>query len=213
MFMMAKAAGMLAQQGGASVGPQTFVAAATGTQTTSATNNANIPAGVVDGDLLIALCYHNTASRTVTSPGWTEWQYASGLGSFTVLAKVASGEGATATFTFSTSLANSVIIVAYRGGYGTFDQVGTVSSADTATPAAPAITATQAGKLLAFFANEASGAPSAGPSGMTQRAALTSSNPALLIYELSPSGTGSTGTKSITLGDNADAMAALIQIV
>lgn len=98
-----------------------FVAKADGTANYSSSVTVSKPTGTADNDLLIAFV-GGTRSGGVPS-GWTQLGSAasgtSSLGTCYVYYKVASGEGSSYTFNFSTGMLSCATIACYRGTHTT----------------------------------------------------------------------------------------------
>jgi hypothetical protein len=192
-----------------------FIGAGTPTNNSTDTNAANTPAACSDGDILVAIAYNNTTSRTLTASGWTtRLTKNDSAGSYYLLTKTAASEGATSTFTWSAAGANSAVILAYRGGTNAFDQVSAAAATTGSTTAGtPSMTTSSIGTRLALIAVESAGiSPTSEPSGMAQRLAYIGANPSLFVYELSPSPIGVTGQALMTFATNKSSVGGQIQI-
>lgn len=139
--------------------------------TANTSNGASLvitkPSGIVNGDVLISVAHHSTASSTWTpGTGFTEVQDFASQSAGDVARRTVDGTEA-ATFTLTCSSATGTLtggIVAFRNAI--FDQVGTIGGA--ASPSvAPGITMTGPGIVLAVFSRNASGITFSTPSGFT----------------------------------------------
>ena len=161
----------------------------------------NIPTGVQDGDLLLAFMdVQNNSTYTWTgATGWTEAIDSIGTKGGRVAYKIASSEGASATFTANTaSYKLSGAIVAYR--YAQWDAIG--AGTGGASPiVCPSVTAaSNASVLLSFFA-ASNATVSFAASGMTSLLAEESAvnGPSWhIFYELVNAGATGTRTGTIT---------------
>lgn len=130
----------------------------------------NTPAGVVDGDVLIASVRITGAAGIITPPaGWASRQSGTnGSRKFEVFSKVASGEPGSYTFTTNAGSSISVTIDAYSGvdNVTPMDTAATVGTGATSQVDWPAITTATAGALHVATVGGV-GVPSAGgePSG------------------------------------------------
>lgn len=191
--------GMTPLLANAPVPPPVFVAGS-GNSRGSGTSNVVVtkPTGVVDGDWLYAFIYSQVNVAAPTISGWTQVYYDNAATQkLTILKRQASSEGASYSVFEPTTGSCSVSIVAYRGGLGDVDVVGTVARAGTTvTSTASSITATVNGVLLASFGRSATFGIATPPSGMTQRNSEATSA-ASAVYDLTPSPAGATGTKTL----------------
>lgn len=196
--------------------PIQFLSHSTVRASTRSPFNVDKPAGVQQGDLLIAFYYHNSSSRTLTPPaGWTSHisSLDTGRGTFGLYSLICgTSEPASYSFQSNDSSNQRVVIAAFRGGKGLFDVVGNVASDSSVTITAGSITATNDGLLLAY--SSAENAPQSlvsGPSGMTERVLAQDAAPRSTLYDLiQPSGT--TGNKTFEWSNSAGNMALLVQI-
>lgn len=148
-----------------------------------ATNGAqslviNKPAGVVDGDVMIAVI---SSTGTYTPPGgWTSLGALTPASRAEVWYRVASGEGASYTWSLADTDGVSAvgIIAAYFGQdlTVTIDADAEQANAASTSAVAPSVTATIPGDMLvcAFTSSNAEGGPNSStpPAGMTERADL-----------------------------------------
>lgn len=193
-----------------------FVAAGAGyTGAASATHALATPAGIADGDTLIAGFCANNTGITVTSPGWlTEYTHDFTGGTLVVLShKVmdAGTEPGTHTFTFGSSQSTNGIIAAWRTANPAdiVDVIGTPVDVSVGTSAvAPSVTTTSnGGAALAFCAvNSSTNVWGAAP--WTNIAQLTGGQCFAMSYKLMPVA-GATGTATFAL-DTKDASAVII---
>ena len=178
------------------------------TTSTIATGNVTVtkPAGTVDGDLLVAICFADPDGAQLTAPGgWTnEGSTSAAAGFGRVYSKVAASEGASYVFTGSGSSDNSVIMYAFIGADNTapFDPGLSWSSsvAGGTTHTAPSITTVTSDALLICTYWIISGASNSwtAPGGMTEQSDATSGWASNGSASLALSSSGATGTKSAT---------------
>ncbi len=198
------------------VAPPEFVAAATASSFGGGSISASKPTGTIEGDLMIAFVSTVDSLGTLNSPpsGWTVETVGGSAQRAYLLTKVAGpSEPSSYTFGWSRSGYSRATILAYRGGMGAIDVLGTISLDGTAD----GITALTAGTLLAFFsvANSGSNGVSTPPSGLTQRSLVTggsSTRPNHAAYDLTPSPAGATGDYSIVWSSADPKRSVLIQI-
>ena len=183
-------------------------------KSTVALNTVTAPAGITDGDLLVAFGIHVLSSKTVTYPaGFTERLLNNGTkNSIFVATKVASSESGDYGFTWSgITNSNTIAILVYRNATDSDRLIGTVTRAESSTSTALSISPTDKGALIGFFALEDNETVSIAPVGMTQRA-LNTSGPSVGIYDIVPNGTGATGDKTLQWANSADAAGFFMQI-
>lgn len=131
---------------------------------TGTTNTVTKPAGVVDGDVLLAAWVADNLTVTMTPPaGWSQYgsnaNIASGsnLGQVRLFYKVASGEGSNYAFTLNSSLENEVCIGAWSGraapSFSASNVAITVVATNNASPYALSSTGLTAGNGddIAYF--------------------------------------------------------------
>lgn len=166
------------------------------------------PVGVVSGDLLVSL---------VNGVGTASWSPGSGFserfdGNGIELATKAAGGSEPSTYTFSPDnnqiLAGTIIRV-IGGAYAT---VGTASGASS-TPAAPEITMTAPGKLLAIFFNSSNVHTFSPPTDMESLVASTSEAPFHVFVQAVAAGATGTRTSTCTGGNAANARGILLGLV
>jgi hypothetical protein len=170
----------------------------------SAQRNANTssitvtaPAGIQNGDVLVALTYTGGAANITPPSGFLQiYNEQAANPQVTINTKIASSESGNYTFTLSTSRNTTAAILVYRNA--TFvNTIGDLNRASsTATATALTITPSYRGVLLSSFSNSANVSVSTPPSGMTQRVAPINF-PTVAIYELSPQEATATGDKTL----------------
>lgn len=194
-----------------------FVSAQVGS--TDATNPLTIskPAGVVDGDFLLAYVFNSNQTHTVTPPsGWTlEFSDVSTANGIRIYSKTASSEPSTYSWTWSSNARSAVSLIAYRG-VTAVDVIGALTRvASGSSAAADSITATADGVLVAAFANEYTGgapAVTSDPNGMTLRGSHLATFAAIRTYDLLPAASGATGVKTITWDNPSNSSGILVQL-
>lgn len=161
----------------------------------------NKPAGVVAGDLMIAVLYVEAASQPVLTPpsGWSS--KGAGTGTVTrgqVWTKKA-GDSEPASYTWTSDLtivAGSGAIIAYSSD-GSIIEGDSVFSTDSTAPAdAPSVTTTRPNSKL-FCGYMVVGLGS-GVSGMTNRVALDNGNRDVAAFDEDIASAGATGTRTYT---------------
>ncbi len=132
------------------------------------------PAGIQDGDLLVAIGALQSGSRlTEVSTGFklltTQVSTTAEPGYLFLAAKVASGESGTYAFSQSVSGADArVVILVYRNA-NKINYTGTVARGTAGTISAPEIFPSYRGtSVAAFFLDNTSGSITSAPAGMTQ---------------------------------------------
>jgi len=182
----------------------------------STTTTVTLPAGVVDGDLMIGIGYTDSSAALSTPSGWT--LITSGSNSYTnstygttkyqnmsVWKRVAASEGATIT------LAGRVTAVAvYRNAtginvYSAFATIG-YEQADPSTITIPSITPTLSGALLALLGRSTLETLDSTPAGLAEIQSESDATYDLIraLYE-QRRGPGSTGTKTFTCDTSSPA--------
>lgn len=166
------------------------------------------PTGVVEGDFLVAVVFRYNNNDVSAPSGWT--LVASGKTAtigHAILTKVAgASEPSSYSFPTSNTAYSSGAILAYRGGLNELTDVGSVTqNTSTASISAPSMSTAATGILLAAFGGFFGGNPSvsSGPSGMTQRVARNVTDARIAIYDLSPSPSGNTGSRSLSWSGNS----------
>lgn len=201
----------------APAGPITFVGAQVGSTAASNPLTVSKPAGVVDGDFMLAYVFNSNQSHTVTPPsGWTlEFVDVSTANGIRIYSRVASGEPSSYSWTWSISGNSAVSLIAYRG-VTAIDVIGALTRvASGSSAAAASITATANGVLVAAFSDEyTGGAPTvtADPAGMALRGSYLAIFAAIRTYDLLPSAAGVTGSKSITWSNARNSSGILVQL-
>lgn len=183
----------------------------------SATTNAvPAPAGIINGDLLIAVIFNTSeSSDPITLPtGWSRVYEDDTVTNYVVLAtKIASSESGSYTFGFGASAANSINILVYRNATR-INTIGSLTRINGSTVTATSITPTFRGVLCVAFGSESNTSVGTAPVGLTVRASELSSNPSLEVYELSSQEAVATSTYSITWGGaKGDLIAFQFQVV
>lgn len=195
---------------GTGTAPLTFVAS-TGAGSGSAANlSIAKPSGAASGDAAYIIVWYVNTVPTIS--GFVdEGGVATTFYKFRVFSRILDGsEGANFTIVDATG-GKSAACLLYRGGTRDVDVIGTKSEGSSATSNAPSITRGNAGTLLACFMNGGGFSPSTPPSGMTQR--LTNSAFfTVAVYDLNPSPTGASGTKTMVWAGSSDVMAFQMQI-
>jgi hypothetical protein len=197
--------------------PIEFVALAQHQNSTTATTLViNKPTGVQEGDLMVAVM---ATDSSVTWTGDTSWTEVSDTGNRTGLRiawkRAGASEGASYTFTSSSSRRLSGVILAYRNA--TFGTMGTVQDYSTAPSGnimvAPSITVADPGsRLLAAYANRISSTTYTTPSGMTSRAVdANATAPSWHVFDQEV-GAGASGTRSSTASDAKDSACVLFAL-
>ena len=176
----------------------TFISSATAQDVASSTTiTINIPPGTIDGDLMVAYVSGTSSSPTWTPPGG--WTVISTTGGAWFGYKSAASEGASYTFTSSSSDTQSGFILTFRNA--SYDVASTYSTA--ANPSStPSITVSKDNSLEVVIAITqgvaATGQTYTGPAGFTQIAAdRDSTAPSWAVFSKLVTA-GSTGTVSIT---------------
>jgi hypothetical protein len=149
-------------------------------ETASGTSHiVTAPSGIQDGDILLVSTAHatsGTAGILIAPAGWSVLE--DGGGTSILYWKIASGEGASWTWTSVALVVNSYIAVAVSGAKGTVvsdytyvsDAGGTDVTAPTVTPE------TSDDLLICFFVDRGSGYGLTTASGMTEFQDVTGSN-------------------------------------
>jgi len=153
----------------------------------------NVPAGVQDGDLLIAAVFGgggNVGDWAQTSWTWAiEQTNAPNLG---VSYRTASSEPASYSFTTTTARRLGGMIIAFRGA--SWDVAGTLA---TATYTASAITVSEANSILiGAWGVDDSNVTWTAPSGMTEISKYAGGNRANFAAYREDVNSGSTGTRT-----------------
>lgn len=198
----------------------TFVSSsASAVGTTSGTVTA--PAGIQNGDLLVAVGICDSASATVSSvPAGFSVISISRAGAATsfIATKIASSESGNYTFSVSAGSKFRAGMTVYRGA-SRVNTVGPIGSSTTVTLTASNLYPTYRGVLNAVFLNTSASGRSivTPPSGMTERLksgwnGLDSGD--IAIYESTPQEKENSGDKSLVISstNSGNLMAFLIQI-
>ncbi len=169
------------------------------------------PAGVVDGDLLVAFISSKIPSGDINTPsGWTAVGPRIAAGGWITgqaFYRIAASEGASQNFTTTVSERSSGVMLRIDGQHAStflnaFASDSNTSSSETSS-VSPSVTTTADGCLvLSFHANRDAEAPTDGapPSGMSQVAHTTASfGAAAAVAQATQATMGATGAKSWTL--------------
>ena len=159
---------------GGSGGP-TFINVAGTVVDSAASVSANLPSGIVAGDLLVMFVSIATATASIitTPTGWTQFLAQVTTQRTGAYYKIATGsEGATQSVSLSTNGNTASFNVLLIRNQGSTYTVGAFAASDTTSPITNAgITPSDPGLLLGFWAIRASGetpvSVTGGPSGMT----------------------------------------------
>lgn len=205
---------MLSGAGGNAARPQPTFVSSSINRTTTAGNTVTAPTGIQDGDLLVAIGYSSSTGLTVTPPTGFAIQYTDTTNSSMFVAvKTAASESGNYTWTWSSAVNNNVAILVYRNATALNTQGAKTYSAASATGTGATITPTYTGTLVAAFGVSSNLSVSTPPTGMTQRAAQTASNPSFVIYDLAEQAASATGDKTITWSaSNQNTSSLLLQI-
>lgn len=186
---------------------------------TTASNTVPAPSGIQDGQLLVAFAFITIEDRTLTLPaGWTQRQRfdqaAGGEATLIVATKVASSESGDYTFLWGTgSKENTIAVLVYKNAIDTDRLIGVEAGNGLSTIAAPSISPTQEGALLAFFGNTfGARVVDTPPVGMVERAIHTASFPSVVVYDLVPSEAGATGDKTLTWSSPSNNALSALQV-
>ena len=197
--------------------PIAFISSSTERASTSAPFAVDAPSGIQEGDLLLAYYSHNGTTTALTPPsGWTTLVASERVANsrFALFSLIAGpSEPSTYTFDSADSSNQRVSIALFRGGSASVDVVGSRAGVDGSnTIAAPSITTTQSGLLLAYSSCEGAGVElTSGPSGMTERFLYQDLAPRATLYSLTQ-GTGATGDKSFVWNNTSSKLALLVQL-
>jgi hypothetical protein len=178
----------------------------------------NKPAGTVDGDLLVAVLYLESDTNTWTPPaGWNTsaalTQDNTGSLQMQVFWKIASGEGASWSWTPGTNNWRSGVVAAYSGGSGSGERVDIAggSQGDAISPVtnqtAPSVSTTVVDDLLVFGYGNFSGTNVTAMTGTASN--LRVSFGGCTIADANRASTGATGTSAPSSGPGSDTYAAL----
>jgi len=188
---------------------------------TTTTLTCNKPAGVVSGDVLVAIIGYYLPTAPITPPsGWTLGDSnANGNNAGIWYYKVAGGsEPSTYAWTFNSADESHVIVAAYSGidNVSPIDAQSETNGVGTGGITVPGITMTGAGTLV-YMAGSNSGyvisVPCTPPSGMTERADVKgASYGAAYLADQEIAAAGATGDKTMTAtsGTNTGAYGAFL---
>lgn len=195
--------------------PPSFVSSSTNRTSSSTTVVVSAPAGIQDGDLLVAVFYASTASVSSLPSGFTAAYTNNTANNPRILVgwKRAASESGSYTFTAASTTNVSATILVYRNA--SFNTVGAITRASSTTVTASSISPSQPGILIAAFSTSSStGSTTSEPSGMTLRANTTgsASAPSIRVYDQTISVSGATGDRSITFSSSATLSGILIAV-
>jgi len=184
------------------------VRAVAASATSAATTSVTVakPTGTVDGDV-VYFVVSTLGNATVTPPTGLTFlrEDANGTASsdskIRTYRRVASGEPADYTFTFSTSDTHNVAIVAVQGADTTTPEDATTvgqANASSTSCVAPAITTASADTLLLFCGAASAARSWTPPAGMTEQVDVAAGK-ALTVAAEAVAAAGSTGTRTATL--------------
>lgn len=168
------------------------------------------PAGVMAGDVLVAMLIHSDQSNTPTPPsGWTTLHSAGDNHRSLLAYRVATGsEGTSYTFAVDGTDLTAGTILAYSGANSASPILASAVSAPTTgstTLTAPSLNATEAGLRLitGFLVDDYSGVLST-PATITQRTTVTATASGtqplhLGVFDRAPVEIGATGTTTATI--------------
>jgi hypothetical protein len=182
-----------------------------------ATNTVTAPAGIQDGDLLVAYGSILNINRTVTLPsGFTSrllvQNTANGNMTVFIATKAASNESGNYVFTWNQTRDNTVSILVYRNAADEGRFIGAETGGTSASATATSITPAVKGALLALFSNVDTRTVLTPPSGMTQLALHTGSAPPVAAYGVTPNGTDATGDKTLEWSGSSRTSSVQMQI-
>lgn len=178
----------------------------TASNTTSLT--VNVPTGVQNGDLLIAVLFANDTVADFAQTGFTWALEHSARPSLGVAYRVASNEPSSYTFTTTGSRRLGGQIIAFRGG--AWDTIGAIATGNTYT--ANSITAAASDSvLIGAFAADVISRTWGAPSGMTVVSEWEGGNRPVFATYRQDIEAGTTGTRQATLsGALTDQAAAVL---
>lgn len=192
-----------------------FRAAATGNAGGSALVTINVPAGTANGDIMIAVIVTSGTAVANVPTGWTLLDSEATGPSARTYVRVALGEPANYTWTFTAGTAVSGVIASYSGGDGT-TPVNAHSAmhrtAGTTTVTGDTITTTVADTLVIFAGGVGQAATFTGPTSFTQRATASGNGIAALIADVAQPVAGATGTVTATSSISGNTQGTLIAI-
>lgn len=177
----------------------------------------NVPAGTTNGDVMIAVVTTWTSSGSAgTHTTHASWNLITsvtkGSGRQSTYWRIASSEPASYTFAWSisTSIGYALAITSYSGGAAASPiDVSASNSGNSSTAATTAVTTTVADtKLVATFGH--TGGSFSQPTGMAERYEVVgtgTNGPSTALDDETIAATGSTGTRSSTLGYGDDWLA------
>ncbi len=190
----------------------TFVASAATQNTVNSTSLViNKPTGTQQGDLMIAFMAGESAGTWTGDTGWTEVVDANVKFALRAAYKVAgASEGASYTFTSSSSRILSGAILTYRGA--AYDAIGSIASGANPLVITGPTASEDFSVLIGYAGRLASGVTITAPASMTARVTDNDGNaPSYVIadeYVLA----GATGTRSFTIGSAVDVSGVLLTI-
>ena len=188
----------------------TFLGFTSAGQTSSTTVTVDLPSGVVEDDLLVALMSATGNFSWTGDTGWTE-RIDQGLApGLRVATKVAGGsEPSNYTFTFGNGSAPVAQILAFRNGE--FDAIGSIATlSGDGDLAAPSVSLSPGIVVAAFGSQSQLSRTHSTPSGMTATETTKAfTNSISAFYEESPS-TGASGTRTSTMAGGSGVNAAVL---
>jgi len=167
------------------------------------TNTVTAPAGIQNGDLLVAVGFNLFSGSTVSVPAGFNLVYLENSTGNTmfIAVKSAASESGDYSFTWSATNSNAVSILVYRDATRV-NTVGAISRATSNTVTASSINPSYSGRLCAVFANEDDNVVVGSfPTDMTNRVSYIGSTGvrpgAFLIYDKYQAASSS-GNKTLT---------------
>ena len=177
----------------------TFVSSSVNTVSGVTVNTVTAPAGIQNGDLLVAIGFADTESITLSGvPSGFNVQYFTATSAGSVLfiaAKTASSESGNYSFTWSGTSKNNIAILVYRNATN-INTIGTVQSVTAATGTAARIAPPYSGTLVCVFGAETSPTITTPPSGLVSRVS-TFDGPSFAVYDLESQSASATSEYSI----------------
>lgn len=181
----------------------------------SSTVPVDVPAGVADGDLLVAVTHANLNYAPQALSGWTlaysDSTSAPGIGIYT---RVAASEPSSYSFAFSTSTGIRGSIIAFKGA-SSLPNIGAVGRSSGTTATAPSISLDPDGALISILTSgTASSTIVTPPSGMELIFATDdgSGSPVQAFYWLNPAPASPSGDRTITWSTAANQSGINIQV-
>jgi hypothetical protein len=190
--------------------------AATTSDTGGTSHAVAVPAGVVAGDLLIAVmvCYLGGSNNSFSAPaGWTQsgsTLYNGGSVTCAVFTRTADGtEGATATFTSGQAATTAVSMVAYQNANGIDVSSPSNPAGNGPVITIPSVTTTAANeRIVGIHASASSGTNGTPPAGWTERVDYPASITAVYVMDKLQVAAGASGAANVTFGTSFNSGAA-----